>query len=140
MTRLETEPATVIYTEPSHFLHPWQHWFYLSLLAGALGFAVFEHGARNLLHWNISLLTIGMASIGYWVTTRSSRLAPAMERFLGSLALLVPAYIALQLVPLPISLLKILSPERARIADSLRSVMPPGAFAPLSISPETTFA
>jgi len=140
MTRLETEPAAVIETDPSHHLHPWQQWFYLCLLAAALGYAVFEHGARNLLPWNISLLIIGMASFGYWVTTRSSRLAPVMERLLGYLALLVPAYIAFQLIPLPMFLLRILSPERAQIADNLRPVMAPDAFASLTISPETTFA
>ena len=140
MTRVATEPATAAETEPGDLLHPWQQWLYLSLLAGGLGHAVFQHGARNLLSWNISLLIVGVASFGYWVTTRSSRLAPAIERLLGYLALLVPAYIAFQLVPLPVSLLRILSPERAKIADDLRTVMVPETFAPLSIAPETTFA
>ena len=58
-------------------------WFCLCLLAGALGYAVLEHGARKLLQWNISLLIIGVTSLGYWVTTPSRRLAPAMERLPG---------------------------------------------------------
>ena len=138
MSGLETEPRTA--TEPRKILGPRQQWFYLSILAGALGYAVFAHGARALLDWNISLLIIGLGVVAYWVTTPRSDVAPAMDTLLGLLALLVPAYIVFQLVPLPIFLVRLLSPERGRIVDNLGAVMPPDAFAALSVTPATTFA
>ena len=114
-------------------------WLYLGPLAGALGFAVLRHGGRALFDWNISLLVVAVCAISYRLTTPVSRLAPAMEKLPRTLALLVPAYFLFQLVPLPMFLVRILSPERARILDSLRAVMPPVTFAPLSVSPAVTF-
>jgi len=138
MTGFETERQPV--QEQRNALGPFLQSLYLSVLAGAVGYAVFEHGARGLFDWNISLLIIGVVALGYWGFTSFSDAAPPMERPLRLLTLLVPAYIVFQLFPLPIFLVKILSPERGRILDSLRAVMPLDAFAPLSIAPATTFA
>jgi tetratricopeptide (TPR) repeat protein len=140
MTGLETEFAPATWREPSYPLGARAQWFYLSLLGGALGYAVLQHGGRTLADWNVSLLIIGVAAVGYWGVTPLRRRAPALERLAGYLALLIPAYVALQLVPLPMFLLRILSPERASITDRLRTVMGPQGFAPLSVSPETTVA
>ena len=140
MTRLETEPAAAMDTAPSHILDAGAQWFYLTLLGGALGYAVLEHGGRTLLEWDICLAIVGVGSVAYWATTGASRLAPAMGRLLGCGALLIPAYVVFQLIPLPMFLLRMVSPERGRIADNLRRAMPAEAFAPLSISPETTLA
>jgi O-antigen ligase len=83
-------------------------------------------------------LIIGVGVVAYWLITPLSDVAPAMGKLLRWLALLVPAYIVLQLVPLPIFLVRILSPERGQILDGLRLLVPPVDFAPLSISPATT--
>ena len=62
----------------------WAKWFYPSLLCGALGYAVYQHGGQALADWNVSLLIIGVAAVGYWGITPTRRLAPAMERLPGS--------------------------------------------------------
>ncbi len=141
MSGLQTELRTP--RASSNALSPRPQWLCLSILACALGYAVFAHGARALLDWNISLSIIGVGVVVYWAMTARSDAATApenMETRLGTLALLVPAWVVFQLVPLPIFLVKILSPERGRILESLRAVMPLGAFAPLTISPATTSA
>lgn len=126
--------------EPGNVLNPRRQWLHLSFPTSALGYAVFAHGAQSLLDWNISLLIIGAGAVAYWVITPISDAAPGMERLLRWLGLLVPAYIVFQLVPLPIFLVRILSPERARILDRLHELVPANFFAALSISPTTTFA
>lgn len=56
----------------------------------------------------------------------------------GPLALF-PCYVALQIIPLPLSLIRVLSPTRAELADSLAAVMPPLRYASLSVVPSVTF-
>ena len=55
-------------------------------------------------------------------------------------ALLPPVYVGFQLVPLPLQMLRILSPARAQLVDSLTPITQTPAFAPLSFDPETTAA
>ena len=114
--------------------------FYLGLLTIALGYGVVQHGGDDLADWNVCLLILGLTAIVYWLRTSSADLAPPMEPWLGWAVLLLPSYVAFQLLPLPLFLLKILSPARAGILENLAHVMQPVAFAPLSVDPATTFA
>jgi len=109
----------------------------LALVSLALGYAEFQEGGLLLTGWNISLLLVGLAALIYW----TSRLpGAAASQGPGRLVpLLLLSYIALQWLPLPVALLRVLSPERARILDSLARVTPPVHFAPLAITPATTF-
>jgi hypothetical protein len=62
------------------------------------------------------------------------------ERILIAPVLLFPAYLVFQLVPLPLPLLRILSPTRAEITDALAGVVAASPqFAPLSIAPAGTW-
>jgi O-antigen ligase len=140
MTRFETEQRAGGVAESGNVLSARLQWLYLSVLASALGYAVSQHGGRDLLDWNVSLLLIGAGALLYWMMTPPSAAAPLLETRLRWLALLVPAYVVFQLVPLPLFLVRIFSPERGRILDSLRAVMPVGFLSPLSICYTTTFA
>lgn len=126
--------------EPERVLSPWLLCLYLGILTAALGYAVLEHGAEVLGDWNVSLVIIGIGAVLYWALTGRSNAAPPMHPVLNWLVLLIPAYVALQLVPLPVFLVRILSPERGRILDSLQTVVPLPFFAPLTVNPATTFA
>jgi len=54
--------------------------------------------------------------------------------------LYLPAfYVAFQIVPLPLPLLRVLSPSRAELADSLAIVMAAPRYASLSVVPSVTF-
>jgi O-antigen ligase len=68
----------------------------------------------------------------YWLRT------PAERGTAGGWLLLFPCYVVLQLLPLPLFLLRLLSPARASILDSLARLMPPASFAPLAIAPAIT--
>jgi len=106
--------------------------FCLLSLAATLAYAVYRSGGASS-DWNICLLALGLTAAAYWLRARAE---PA-----GSTApwlLLFPCYVALQLLPLPLFLLRLLSPTRAGILDSLARLMPPASFAPLAIAPAIT--
>ena len=108
----------------------------LGLLTFALGYAVSQPTNRILTDWSVSLVGIGLATVVLWLPAAGP--APRLERWLAWAVLLVPCYVAWQLLPLPSFLLRMVSPERAWILDNLKPVMPTPAFAPLTISPGTT--
>ena len=110
----------------------------LAILSLALGYAIFHDGGLLLTDWNICLLLLGLATIIYW----PRRLPSGPSATKGSeplLVLLLLAYVFFQLLPLPVEALRLLSPERARILGSLDRVTTPVRFAPLAITPATTF-
>jgi hypothetical protein len=88
----------------------------------------------------VCFLLIALLGIAWWVVARpllrpgTSRMTPPLAR----LAFLLPAYALCQLVPLPLTLVRMLSPARAQLADS-PSPLPPHAWVPLSAAPSATF-
>jgi len=111
----------------------------LVLLSLALGYAIFEDGGTLLTPWNICLLLIGLSTFIYWWPRKLPAAVTADAGPAPVVLLLFLSYIAFQCLPLPVALLGILSPERARILDSLARVGAPVRFAPLAITPATTF-
>jgi len=106
--------------------------FCIASLAAILGYAVYQNGGAPT-DWNICFLAIGLTAAVYWLRT------PAEPGGAGApWLLLFPCYVVVQLLPLPLFLLRLLSPTRASILDSLARLMPPASFAPLSIVPAIT--
>ena len=110
----------------------------IGLLSIGLGYAIFEDGGVDTWGWNTCLLVVGLVAAAYWLLTPARELAPALNPWVGRALFLLPCYVLLQLIPLPFFLLKILSPARARLVESLGAVMPRPEFASLSIAPTTT--
>jgi O-antigen ligase len=85
------------------------------------------------------LLVLGLLamllSLGRSLDTRS-RLPGRVLRWS---AVLLPAYVLLQVVPLPMSVLHVLSPARTEAMDALGPVGAKVSFAPLSVFPAGTF-
>ena len=101
----------------------------LLLLSLAFSYAVFQKGGVWPQDWNISLLILGLLALFY----RPRTPVPRLEPWLRWPLILLPAYAAFQLLPLPIPLLRLLSPARAEIQAALG-----GNFAPLSVVPAAT--
>jgi O-antigen ligase len=101
----------------------------LVVLAAVLGFAVYQAG-EPYAGWNPCLLAVGVTAAVYWLRERTepNGTGPAW-------LLLFPCYVVLQLLPLPLFLLRLLSPTRAGILDSLARLMSPASFAPLATAP-----
>jgi len=105
----------------------------------AIGYACYSYGGGGLAELNLSLLILGIAASILAACASAQLQYPQPERVALAAAVLFPAYIAFQLVPLPLTLVRILSPERAEITDALASVMPRLSFTPLAISPTNTW-
>jgi putative inorganic carbon (hco3(-)) transporter len=113
---------------------------FLAILTFALGYAAFQSGGVEFSNWIPSLLCIGLTSVLYLLQTRSSPAVSFDNSWLGSVTLLLPLYVAFQLLPLPVWLLRLISPERAHLVNNLGVITSTSIFAPLSITPANTSA
>src|SRR5580704_9209509 len=109
-----------------------------TLIAGALTYAVFDQGGRTSVGWNISLLILGAGAVFYLLGVPLANRPPFMGQLLGWAVLLPPVYVGFQLAPLPLALVNVLSPARAKLVESLIPIGQTPAFAPISIDPATT--
>ncbi len=121
-------------------LSPTSQRLYLGLLAIVLAYVVLSHGGLTQPNWYVGIFVLALVAAVYWIKTPVPELAPPIEPWLGCMVLLVPLYVAFQLMPLPAALLRLLSPARAQLLDGLARVGQPVRFAPISIAPEVTTA
>ncbi len=110
----------------------------LLALGAALGYAAFRKAGVEPDGWNIALLAVGIAaSVHFLVRLRHRR--PRPDRVAAAAAIAVLALTALQLVPLPVGLARILSPNRVEL---LNATLPIAGEAPrfvtLSAAPHET--
>jgi len=89
--------------------------------------------------WSRSLLLVGLAAILWGLRGPDGFPVRRLPKVVLWMAVLFPAYVAFQLAPLPLFLLRILSPERSEVAEALRGVMRAPAFSPLTIAPPATW-
>jgi len=125
----------------------------LSDIAGPLGIAMLGVGVAYAAAsgggdapWDssVALLLIGggggLLGTLLWRTSTSSREGSLVNRVTDTAAVLLPAYVVLQLVPLPVALVRVISPARAALADRLDGLNAASSFVPLTISVPTTAA
>jgi len=111
----------------------------LIVLGGVLGYAVFRWGGVQLAVQYEFLLALGLLAMVYSLARRRHPSAPLPGRALRWAAALLPAYVLLQAVPLPLALLRVASPLRALAVHTLEPIGVKPSFAPLSVSPAATF-
>jgi O-antigen ligase len=104
----------------------------LAGLTGVVGYAAFQWGGVVRSTRYECLLGLGLV-----VLVRGFGRAPG--RVLGWALALLPAYVLLQCVPLPLAVVRALSPARGRMLDALGPVGAKTSFASLSVFPAGTF-
>jgi hypothetical protein len=112
-----------------------------ALGAAVTGATVFAGGPIAQSHGDLRtqilycLTAIGLPGFAYWAVTK--RLcSPGSPVYL--LAFLLPAYALWQTLPLPLALIRLLSPSRAALTEALRPVIPVPAWVPISVVPSAT--
>ena len=110
--------------------------FALLVVSLAVGFAVLRSGGLGPLDLYVCLLAIGAVSAVYWSFYVPERSRSANFKQYALLAL--PAYVALQLMPLPAALVTLTSPGHKAIRDALRSIGDASPFVATSIEPAAT--
>ncbi len=108
-------------------------------LSFALGWAAFHSGGVWPPDWDIALLVIG-GSVALFALcdsgrrTKSAPLGPVLSWLITAF----PLCLAATLIPLPASVLRLLSPERAALLYHLRPIIPGLERAPLAVTPAAT--
>ena len=112
----------------------------LALTGLVLAYAAFFYGGVLPENWNVCLLGIGSITALYWIFSRSRDRAPRLEPWLLWPAILLPCYLAFELIPLPLSVLRTLSPARAELLQVLQPLFADAHSAPLSVMPPAALA
>ena len=113
---------------------------YLAALSLIFGYAVFQSGGIPAADWDRCMVALGLLVLVYFRFTRKSDLAPTPQWWFRWPPVLLLGFIGLQLVPLPIWLLHVLSPTRAGLLQSLGPVLPGTVSATISVFPSATLA
>lgn len=110
------------------------------LIAGGvvLAWAVFRMGSVLPADRFVSALAFAVVALALFLFARRAELAPRLSRWVLWPAVTLPAYAALQLVPLPVGVLRLVSPARAEQVDALGSMVAGVRYAPLSVMPSAT--
>ncbi len=99
------------------------------------GCAVFLYGAVLPEHWYPCLAGLGLTGAVYWLTAGRFDRPPSLPWALRILPAALLAISLLQLVPLPVGVVEILSPARAELHAALPEGVRPEGWIPLSIKP-----
>jgi O-antigen ligase/polysaccharide polymerase Wzy-like membrane protein len=113
---------------------------FLTALSLIFAYAVFQSGGIMAADWDRCMVALGLLALLYFRFTSKEKLAPSPEWWFRWPPLLLLGFIALQLVPLPVSLLRIVSPPRAALLQSLDQVLPGTSSAAISVFPPATLA
>ena len=111
----------------------------LLVLAGVLAYTTFQWGGVVRTGRYQYLLVLGLLAMFSSLGRSREEWSPLPNRVLRWTAVLLPAYVLLQVVPLPVALLRVLSPVRAEAMDALGPVGVRVSFASLSVFPAGTF-
>src|SRR5260370_38231959 len=112
----------------------------LALTGLVLAYAAFFYGGVVAEICNVCLLAIGCIPALYWIFSRKRDRAPRLEPLLLWPIILLPCYLAFELIPLPLSVLKTLSPARAELLQALQPLFADAHSAPLSVMPPAALA
>jgi O-antigen ligase len=111
----------------------------LLMLTGVLAYTTFQWGGVVRTGRYQSLLVLGLLAMLFSLSRSREEFSPFPRRVMRWTTLLLPAYVLLQVIPLPVTVLRMLSPARAEAIDALGPVGAKVDFASLSVFPAGTF-
>jgi putative inorganic carbon (HCO3(-)) transporter len=117
----------------------WRACLVVVTLAGVLAYTAFEWGGIVRTGRYQYLLVLGLLAMLLSLGRSREEWSTFPGRVLRWTAALLPAYVLLQVVPLPVAVLRVLSPARAEAMDTLGPVGAKVSFASLSVFPAGTF-
>src|SRR5437016_359331 len=108
-------------------------------LTGVLTYTTFEWGGVVRTGRYEYLLVLGLLAMVLSLGRSRDEWSPLPDRVVRWTVILLPAYVLLQVIPLPVALLRVLSPARAAGVDALAPIGAKLDFASLSVFPAGTF-
>ncbi|MEO7649848.1 MAG: hypothetical protein ABIZ80_05230, partial [Bryobacteraceae bacterium] len=110
----------------------------LLVLGAVLAYAAFRNGGADSPTWNLCLLAIGLLTLLHTGLSWRRKQSPPLNAALLWPLILLPAYVAFQLIPMGLDSLAALSPARAEMVRGAARVVPGLTSAPLSVAPSAT--
>lgn len=110
----------------------------LATLGGVVAYVAFQWGGVVRTGRYEYLLILGLLAV-VWNLVRWDDQTVPQGRVLRWAAVLLPVYALFQVVPLPVAVLRVLSPARAQMVDALGPIGAKVGFASLSVFPAETF-
>lgn len=117
----------------------WREALVLLALTGALAYTTFQWGGVVRTGRYEYLLVLGLLAMVLSLGRSRDERPPLPDRVVRWTVALLPAYVLLQVVPLPVALLRVLSPARAEGVAALGPIGAKLRFASLSVFPAGTF-
>ena len=111
---------------------------YTFLLALFLASAVLSRGGLARPNWYVCLVLLALINLIFWLNSRAVAVTAVLPRLVWAAAFALPIFVLFQLVPLPVSVLRFISPAHADLVDRLSRVGVSSKFAAISIAPEIT--
>jgi len=111
----------------------------LSTMGLVLAYAVFEWGGALRIDQYHYLLVLCLLAVVLSLARPRHQWAPLPGRVVRWTLALLPVYILMQVVPLPVYLVRVLSPARTAAMPPAALIGRPANFVPLSVSPIATF-
>lgn len=109
----------------------------LIALGGIWSFAVFSYGAVVPATWAACILALALTTILYVLVARKEWVPP-MPAGLRWCLFLFPLYLVFQLLPLPLSVLALVSPAKAKVIEAVVPFIDQIRFEPLAVRPSAT--
>jgi O-antigen ligase len=107
----------------------------LAALALSLAWALLLRAGVYPSDWVSTIVFVGCICLVYWSFVRRRLLAPPTVGWVKWAIWALPCYCAFQLLPLPLGLLRVLSPVRAQLVEALKPVIPAVTSAPIAVNP-----
>lgn len=110
----------------------------LTLLGGALGYALLFRGAVEEPHWRACQSIVAIAAVAAFAGWRNRARLQPLDRRAVWIFLALATYLLFQMIPLPAGLVAVLSPTRAALSSSLAIAGPAPEWITLSAAPSVT--
>ncbi len=108
----------------------------LIALALSLAWALFLRAGVYPSDWASTILFVGCICLVYSIFVRRRLIAPALPKWWKWVLWALPCYCAFQLIPLPLGLLRSLSPARAQMVQAISPMLAkPQTYAPIAVNP-----
>ncbi len=109
----------------------------LAALGLILAYGAIHAGGKLKQDWTLCLLAVAVLGLIWWGSVGRER-PPVLPRGIRWPLVLLLSGAFLQLVPLPLAVIRILSPERAEVHEALANVIPGAGWVPITLGPEAT--
>jgi O-antigen ligase len=138
-TRVTSE--RVVPADPGSSIPVLFFFFAAALIYGVffMGVPISQARIEDRQHRDIFLLAIGALGLVAGLTFRRSGSRTREDRIITGCAIALPCYVLMQIVPMPVALVAVLSPSRAELIRALTPIIGRHEFASLSIVPAATF-